>query len=61
MVQRALKDLKGKVWVEDLKTEKSRRRIDLSPTTLAALQEHRQRQIVEGNAGQLVFCSPEGA
>jgi integrase len=60
MVQRALKELKGKVWVEDLKTEKSRRRIELSPAAVDALHEHRKRQLAEGNAGKLVFCSPEG-
>lgn len=60
MVRRALKEVKGQIWVEDLKTEKSRRRIELSPVTLTALQEHRRRQALEGNAGKLVFCSPEG-
>lgn len=60
MVQRALKELKGRVWVEDLKSDKSRRRIDLSPMTLNALHEHRKRQLAEGNAGRLVFCAQEG-
>jgi integrase len=60
MVQRALKEVKGQLWVEDLKTEKSRRRIDLSRATLDALDAHRKRQLAEGNAGKLVFASPEG-
>jgi len=60
MVQRALKEVNGKVWVEDLKTNKSRRRIDLSSATLDALSAHRKHQLAEGNAGNLVFCAPEG-
>jgi integrase len=60
MIQRALKEVKGKIWVDELKTPKSRRRIDLSPTSLDALHHHRKRQLVEGNAGKLVFCGPEG-
>jgi integrase len=60
MVQRALKEVKGKVWVEDLKTEKSRRRIEVSSTTVRALRDHRKRQLIEGNAGTLVFCAAEG-
>ncbi len=61
MVQRALKEVRGKLWVEDLKTNKSRRRIDLSPATLQALHEHRKRQLAEGNAGKLVFCARKAA
>ncbi len=60
MVRRSLKELKGKVWVEDLKTEKNRRRIDLAPATLDALHDHRKRQLAEGNAGKLVFCDSDG-
>jgi integrase len=60
MVQRALREVKGKVWVEDLKTEKSRRRIEVSSTTVRALRDHRKRQLIEGNAGTLVFCAAEG-
>jgi integrase len=59
-VKRSLKEVGGKVWTEDLKTAKSRRRIVVSPRTLDALHEHRKRQLVEGNARNLVFCSPEG-
>jgi integrase len=60
MVRRALKEVKGRVWVEDLKTEKSRRRIELTRATMDALLEHRKRQLAEGNAGKLVFCAQEG-
>jgi integrase len=60
MVRRALKEVRGKVWVEDLKTEKSRRRVELAPATLDALHEHRKAQLAEGNAGRLVFCAPDG-
>jgi integrase len=60
IVQRTLKELKGKVWIEDLKTEKSRRRIELSATTVEVLREHRKRQAAEDNAGTLVFCAAQG-
>jgi integrase len=60
MVRRALKEVKGRVWVEDLKTEKSRRRIELTQATMDALLEHRKRQLIEGNAGKLVLCALEG-
>jgi integrase len=59
-VKRALKEVAGEIWVEDLKTGKSRRRIDLAQATLDALHEHRKRQLAEGNAGKLVFCDSEG-
>jgi integrase len=59
-VKRALKEVSGKVWVEDLKTGKSRRRITVSPAAIATLHEHRKQQLAEGTVGRLVFCDTEG-
>jgi integrase len=60
MVRRALKELKGRLWLDDLKTEKSRRRITMSSTSLAELHEHRKRMLAEGHAAAPVFCDTEG-
>jgi integrase len=60
LVQRALKGVKGKLTVEELKTAKSRRRLQVSRLTLDALHEHRKRQLAEGTSGKLVFCDTSG-
>ncbi len=59
-MQRALKEVKGQLSVEELKTAKSRRRLQVSRFTLDALHEHRKQQLAEGTAGKLVFCDTEG-
>ena len=59
-VRRALKEVKGNIYVEELKTDKSRRRIPLARLSLDALHEHRKRQLAEGTAGKLVFCDTGG-
>jgi integrase len=59
-VKRALKEVRGQIWVEDLKTGKSRRRINLSLATIDTLHDHRKQQLIAGTAGKLVFCDTEG-
>lgn len=59
-VQRSLEEIDGYLRLKDVKTGKSRRRIDLSPFTLNVLHEHRKRMLTEGHAGGPVFCDTEG-
>jgi integrase len=48
-VVRSLEEKKSLHRLKDVKRASSRRRIRLSPATLAALNQHRQRQLSEGN------------
>jgi len=58
-VLRALEELDGKVRVSELKTDGSRRRIELGQQTVDVLRAHREAQ--RGAAGSdLVFPAPEG-
>jgi len=59
---RALEEAKGHHRLKELKTVKSRRRIAITPYTLAALKEHRQRMLTEGRdvGSGLVFCDTQG-
>jgi integrase len=59
-VKRALKEVGGRVWTEELKTAKSRRRVEVSLFTLDILNEHRQTQLASGTLGRLVFPDTEG-
>ncbi len=61
-VRRSLEEMAGTTRLKDVKTAKARRRIDLSPDTVAALNEHRQRMLAEGldvRAGP-VFADTDG-
>ncbi len=59
-IQRSLEEIDGQLRLKEVKTGKSRRRIDLSPFTVAVLNDHRQRMLAEGNATGPVFCDTEG-
>jgi integrase len=61
-VLRSLEEKSGKHRLEDVKTATSRRRIRLSPATLAALNLHRQKQLAKGHYREdgPVFCDTEG-
>jgi integrase len=48
-VRRSLEEINGRVRLKDVKTAKARRRIDLAPDTVAALNEHRRRMLAEGH------------
>lgn len=47
-VNKQLRELRGKVYLGQLKTEASRRAIALPKIALDALHEHRKRQLAEG-------------
>lgn len=48
-VRRSLEEIKGQLRLKDVKTDKARRRIDLSRFTLDQLHEHRKRMLAEGH------------
>jgi integrase len=59
-ITKSLEDISGILRVKDVKTAKSRRRIDLSAGTLAALAEHRKAMLAAGFIDGPVFCDSEG-
>jgi integrase len=59
-VTKSLEEINGALRVKPAKTAKSRRRIDLSLATVAALAEHRQVMLAEGHADGPVFCDTHG-
>jgi integrase len=61
-VLRSLEEKAGQHRLKDVKTATSRRRIRVSPATLAALNQHRQRQLVKGQYREdgPVFLDTEG-
>lgn len=61
-VLRSLEEKDGQHRLKDVKTATSRRRIRVSPATLAALNRHRQRQLAEGHYQEdgPVFCDTRG-
>jgi integrase len=61
-VTKSLEDINGVLRVKEVKTKKSRRRIDLSQTTLAALAEHRKRMLAAGHYApdRPIFCDRDG-
>jgi integrase len=61
-VQRALHLSRGCLWVEEPKTRKSRRRIELAQVTMEALAGHRKRMLAEGHGSNdhPVFCNRVG-
>jgi hypothetical protein len=59
-VTKSLEEIAGHLRVKDAKTKKGRRRIDLTPETLAALNDHRKRMLAEGHAAGPVFCNNVG-
>lgn len=57
-----LEEYKGQLELKAVKTAKSRRRIALGPMAIAALNDHRQRMLAEGNYRDdgPVFCDSQG-
>lgn len=61
VVKHTLSEVRGKLWLAEPKTAKSRRTVQLTQTAVDALHEHRKRMLAEGHAGNdLVFCNQEG-
>jgi integrase len=61
-IMKSLEEINGALRVKDVKTPKSRRRVDLSRHTLAILSEHRKRMLAEGHYApdRAVFCDTDG-
>jgi integrase len=59
-IRRSLEEIDGRLRIKEVKTPKGRRRIDLAPFTLAALNEHRKAMLAEGHQGGPVFCNTIG-
>jgi integrase len=59
-ITKSLEEISGHLRVKETKTAKSRRRIDLSAATAAALAEHRKAMLAEGYISGPVFCDTPG-
>jgi integrase len=60
LINKSLEDIAGALRVKPVKTARSRRRIDLSAGTVAALAEHRKAMLAEGHIAGPVFCNRHG-
>jgi integrase len=59
-VTKSLEEINGIQRVKEVKTAKGRRRIDLSPATVAALADHRKDMLAAGFIAGPVFPDTEG-
>src|SRR5262249_52013039 len=59
-ITKSLEEISGALRVKETKSAKSRRRIDLSADTAAALAEHRKAMLAEGHIAGPVFCDTQG-
>jgi integrase len=59
-ITKSLEDLKGVLRVKDVKTPRSRRRVDLSPGTMEVLTRHRKAMLAAGFINGPVFCDTVG-
>jgi integrase len=48
--------VRGKLWLDEPKTAKSRRAINLPAMVVHALREHRRRMLSEGHPHGFMFC-----
>lgn len=61
-VRHQLCELSGRLWLDEPKTAKARRQVDLPAFAVVVLSEHRRRMLAEGHyrSDGLVFCNTEG-
>lgn len=61
-VRHQLCEVRGKLWLDEPKTAKARRQVDLPAVAVMALREHRRRMLAEGHYQRdgLVFCDTQG-
>jgi len=59
-VRHALHEVAGRLWLDEPKTAKARRTVDLSAVAVVALREHRERMLTEGYLQEFVFCDSDG-
>jgi integrase len=59
-VRHTLNDITGTLTLGEPKTASSKRRVDLSPSTVAALKEHRKAMLADGLDVEWVFCDGQG-
>ncbi len=59
-VRHALHEVAGRLWLDEPKTTKARRAVDLPTITVAALREHQAGMVAEGHPQEFVFCDTQG-
>ncbi len=59
-VRHTLHELNGRLWIGEPKTRRARRQVDLPSIAVVALQDHRERMLIEGHSDGLVFCDTQG-
>jgi integrase len=59
-IRRALQEVAGRLWLDEPKTAKARRTVDLPAVAVAALREHGDRMLAEAHLREFVFCDSQG-
>lgn len=59
-VCRALQQVGNRIWLDEPKTPRARRTVNLLAFTVAALKAHRERMLAEGHPHGFVFCNTLG-
>jgi integrase len=60
IITKSLEEIAGALRLKPAKTDKSRRRIDLSAETVKVLADHRKAMLAAGFISRPVFCDSEG-
>lgn len=60
MIQRTLEELKGVMRLKEPKTKAGKRRVNLPPVAVKALEDHRRAMLAEGFTSGPVFCDTNG-
>lgn len=56
----ALSEVAGRLWLDEPKTAKARRTVELPVFALAAVRDHRARMLAERDLQEFVFCDTHG-
>jgi integrase len=59
-VRNSLHEVSGRLWLDEPKTPKAKRPVDLPKIAVVALRKHRGRMLAEGHPHGLVFCDTQG-
>ncbi len=59
-VRNTLHEMAGHLWLDEPKTARGRRTVDLPACAVLALREHRARMLVKRDVQEFVFCDTQG-
>jgi len=59
-VRHALHEVAGRLWLDQPKTTRARRTVDLPAVAVAAMRDHQARVLAKGRPHDFVFCDTQG-